>query len=263
MDWVKETGVNVSTLLNLDFGRITMVLAVPKNWEEVNSLSDLLNLFWGQGKNIRLSTEYLNTAVQYVKANHTYKKKYKETEPLVITPWWKRGANARVSIFLSFGATEAKPPENAEAIIEVVETGTTLDQNNLKIIETITESTAVLIANREALLDLAKREKIFDIVTLLKGVVEARKKLHIFVNVKKTNLDKLVQGLPALKSPTISPLLGEEWYAVNTVINRKDFLEILPTLRKLTQGLVVHVPRQILSLEEIFKVEKNDSKSED
>jgi ATP phosphoribosyltransferase len=263
MDWVRETGVDVEVLLDLEFGKIRMVLAVPDDWEDVNSLSDLLKEFWTRGKNVRISTEYLNTAVRYVKTNPIYQETFRDGEPLVITPWWKTGDNARVSVFLSFGATEAKPPENADAIMEVVETGTTLQQNNLKIIDTIAESTAVLIANKKALFDPEKREKIYDILTLLKGVVDGRKKIHIFVNVREENLERLVSELPALKRPTISPLSEGGWYSVNTVIDRRDFLETLPTLRKLAQGLVVHVPRQILSLQELFEGEKNASQNDD
>jgi ATP phosphoribosyltransferase len=263
MDWVRETGVDVEVLLDLEFGKIRMVLAVPDEWEDVNSLSELLEEFWKKEKNVRISTEYLNTAVKYVQSNPVYQETFRDGKPLVITPWWKTGDNSKVSIFLSFGATEAKPPENADAIMEVVETGTTLQQNNLKIIDTIAESTAVLIANKKALFDSEKREKIYDILTLLKGVVDGRKKIHIFVNVQKENLERLVSELPALKRPTISPLSDEGWYSVNTVIDRRDFLEILPSLRKLAQGLVVHVPRQILSLQELFEGEKNASKNDD
>jgi ATP phosphoribosyltransferase len=263
MDWVRETGADVEVLLDLEFGRIRMVLAVPDEWEAVNSLSDLLDAFWKRGNNVRISTEYLNTAVQYVQANPTYQKTFGDGTPVVITPWWKTGNNPKVSVFLSFGATEAKPPENADAIMEVVETGTTLQQNNLKIIDTITESTAVLIANKKALLDPEKREKIYDVLTLLKGVVDGRKKIHIFVNVRAENLERLVGELPALKRPTISPLSEKGWYSVNTVIDRRDFLEILPTLRKLAQGLVVHDPRQILALQELFEGEKNASQTDD
>jgi len=120
-----------------------------------------------------------------------------------------------------------------------------------------------LIANKKALFDPEKREKIYDILTLLKGVVDGRKKIHIFVNVREENLERLVSELPALKRPTISPLSDGGWYSVNTVIDRSDFLETLPTLRKLAQGLVVHVPRQILSLQELFEGEKNASKNDD
>ena len=124
---------------------------------------------------------------------------------MIITPWLRIGQNKNVEIFLSFGATEAKPPEDVDAIFDITETGTTLAQNNLKIIDFVMESTAVLVANKSSLKDSKKREKIADMVALLKGVVEARKKLHIFVNVREENLQKLLKNLPALKKPTISP----------------------------------------------------------
>ena len=250
LDWIRETRAQVEVLLDLEYGRVKIVVAVPKPWTTINSLSDLLENFRRQGKDVRISTEYLNTTAEYVKANPTYRELYKDLDPLVVTPWWRRGRNPKVSIFLSFGATEAKPPENADAIVDLIETGTTLEQNNLKAIETIMESTAVLIANKKALRDPQKREKIYDILNMLKGVVDGRKKLHIFVNVKKENLQELLSRLPALKKPTISPLSAEGWYSINTVIDRDYFLHLLPTLRRLAQGLVVYEPRQVLTLEE-------------
>lgn len=250
-DWILETNADVETLLDLEYGRIKMVLAVPEQWSEINSLTDLLEKFSNRNKEVRISTEYLNTTAQYVKSNTIYKKIYGNKDPLVITPWWKRGDNPKVNIFLSFGATEAKPPENADAIIDVSETGTTLEQNNLKIIDTILISSAVLIANKKSLDDPLKQDKIYDILALLKGVVDGRKKFHIFVNVREENLKALIKELPSLKGPTISSLSVEGWYSVNTVIDRSLFLELLPKFRRLAQGLVVHEPMQISALEEI------------
>ena len=126
-----------------------------------------------------------------------------------------------------------------------------MSQNNLKAIDTVMTTTALLIANKMALRDPAKREKIMDILTLLRGAVDATKMLHIFVNVRRDNLEKLLEKLPALKNPTISPLSDPDWVDVNTVIDKRLFLEILPSLRCLAQGLVVHEPRQVLPLEEI------------
>ncbi len=257
LDWIKETNSDVEVLLNLEYGTIKLVIAVPKPWT-IDSLSQLIEKFWKEKKELRISTEYLNTTVSYLKSNPAYKNHYGDLDPLVITPWWRIGNNPSVSVFLSFGATEAKPPENADAIVDVTETGTTLEQNNLKIIETICESTAYLIANKNSLKDSEKREKIYDIFTLLKGVVDGRKRLHIFVNVSEANLQKLLRQLPALKRPTISPLSEKGWYSVNTVIDRKIFIELLPKLRKLAQGLVVYEPRQVLSLDEIFNKKKGD-----
>jgi ATP phosphoribosyltransferase len=257
-DWIYETKADVKILLDLEFGWTKMVMAVPNEWKDISNLSDLLTSFYEKQQEVRFSTEYLNTAAQHVKANKEYQRLFKNAEPVVITPWWRIGDNAQLKIFLSFGATEAKPPENAEAIIEVTETGTTLEQNNLKIIETLGESTAVLIANKSALNNPGKREKIMDIYTLLHGVVDGRKKIHIFVNVKQEHLDALVNSLPALKRPTVSPLSEPGWFSINTVIERSDFLKILPKLRQLSQGLVVHVPRQILSLNDTFDEDAND-----
>ncbi|RJS85586.1 ATP phosphoribosyltransferase [Candidatus Bathyarchaeota archaeon] len=249
LDWVEETGADVEVLLNLEYSRVKLVLAVPKPWGDVNSLSDLLQKFSRAGKTIRISTEYLNVTARHIMRNPVYQRLYGGSKPLMLTPWWRKGENEKVSIYLSFGATEAKPPEDADAIVDVVETGTSLEQNNLKAVEVIMESTAVLIANKESLRDLERREKIFDIMTLLRGVVDGRKKLHIFVNVSEENLREILENLPALKRPTISPLSEKGWYSVNTVIDRDQFLKFLPVLRKLAQGLVVYEPRQVLLLE--------------
>ncbi|MGQ9719483.1 MAG: ATP phosphoribosyltransferase [Nitrososphaerales archaeon] len=256
LDWIKETNSDVEVLLDLEYGAIKLVLAIPKPWTKINSLSELIESFWREKRELRFSTEYLNTTVSYLKSKSTYRECYGDLDPLVITPWWRMGSNPNVSVFLSFGATEAKPPETADAIIDVTETGTTLEKNNLKIIEVISKSTAHLIANKDALKDPEKREKIYDILTLLKGAVDGRKKLHIFVNVSKENLQKLLKQLPALKRPTISPLSAKDWYSVNTVIEKDAFIELLPKLRRLAQGLVVYEPRQVLSLDEVLNMEK-------
>jgi len=258
LDWIRETRVDVENLQDLGYGAGKIVLAVPKPWVETDSLSDLLENLLEKGKEVRISTEYLNTTTEHVKANPIYQRFFKDADPLVITPWWRRGVNQKVSLFLSFGATEAKPPEDADAIVDFIETGTTLEQNNLKAVETVMETSAVLIANKEALNVLWKREKIYDILTLLKGVVDGRKNIHIFVNVKEENLKELLSQLPALKGPTVSPLSMEGWYSVNTIIEKDYFLKLLPTLRRLAQGLVVHEPRQILPLEEIAGEEKGE-----
>ncbi|MEM2103317.1 MAG: ATP phosphoribosyltransferase [Candidatus Bathyarchaeia archaeon] len=249
IDWIRETCADVEVLMNLEYGKIRLVVAVPKNWSHINSLSELLETFISGGRNVRISAEYLNITAGYVKNNPSYRKFFSDIEPLIVTPWWRKGQNSKVSIFLSFGATEAKPPEIADAIIDVTETGVSLEQNNLKAIETVMESTAFLIANKEVLKS-EKREKIFDILAMLKGVVNGSKRLHIFLNVKKENLEMLLKELPALKKPTIAPLSDEGWCSVNTVVEKEAFFKILPIIRKLAQGLVVYEPRQVLALEE-------------
>lgn len=252
IDWVKETNADVELLLDLEIGAVSIVLCAPNNWEKMNTLDDIIQTFFDSGKTLRISTEYLTLSMNYLKLNKTYRRLYSEKTPLVITPWKVWGENEKVKIFLSFGATEAKPPEEVDLIIDNTSTGTTLKDNNLKIIEIIDKSTAVLIANKNALQDDWKQEKIKDVLVLLKGVIEARKKLHIFMNVKEENLNNILNELPALKRPTISKLAGSDgWYAVNTIIRKEEFLGLVPQLRKYAQGLVVHEPRQILPLEEI------------
>ena len=95
-------------------------------------------------------------------------------------------------------------------------------------------------------------------IVLLKVVVEARKKLHIFVNVEKKNLEQLLKILPSLKGPTVSNLSSEGWFGVNTIIDRNEFIRLVPTIRKIAQGLVILEPSQILSMDKIILDEKDE-----
>ncbi|HEY7508421.1 MAG TPA: ATP phosphoribosyltransferase, partial [Nitrososphaera sp.] len=249
-DWVKEAKADVEILLDLEIGKVKQVIAVPTSFPYDN-LEEMVADFAKKNKTLRFSAEYLTTTAACIKATKAYKKYYGDKDPMIITPWLRVGDNKKVEIFLSFGATEAKPPEDVDAIFDITETGTTLVQNNLKIIDTVATSTAVLVANKKSLKDAKKREKIADMIALLRGVIEGRKKLHVFVNVKEENLDRLLKALPALKRPTISPLSEKGWFGVNTVIDKEEFIRIVPKMRKLAQGLVVLEPRQILPLEEV------------
>ena len=255
-DWVKETSSDVDILLDLEYGRIKLVIAIPDSYH-FKSLDDMIMSYAKKKKILRISSEYLNTAAKFIMQCKSYKKFYGSKQPVIVTPWLRQGTNKNIQIFLSFGATEAKPPEDVDAIMDVTETGTTLTQNQLKIIDTVMESTAVLIANKTSLKDKSKREKIYDIVTMLRGAVEGKKHLHLFLNVKEENLDKLLQDLPSLKRPTVSPLSEKGWYGINTVIPKSEFHKMIPRLRKIAQGLVVHEPKQILALEEIKRDEES------
>jgi ATP phosphoribosyltransferase len=261
-DWVKENRADVEILQNLEYGKIRLVIAVPKSVPEGTTLGQFMESVWAQGRNFRVSTEYLNIASDFLKSTPEYKKRFGDSDPMLVTPWWRKGDNPRAKIFLSFGATEAKPPENSDCIMDVTETGTTIEANNLRIIQTVLTSSAILIANKKALEDPEKREKIFDIVALLKGVVDGSKRIHIFVNVKKENLQTLLTELPALKNPTISPLADDAWVGVNTVIEKDCFIGLLPKIRKLAQGLVVFEPRQVLALDEIERRKEGQCKKD-
>jgi len=251
LDWVVETSADVEVLQDLAYGKGKLVLAVDKSNTDVTNFEELLAKTLSSRGKLKISTEYLNIASNWIFSTRAYESTFGSMKPTVVTPWWVTGDNRRVSIFLSFGATEAKPPEEADAIIDLTSTGTTLEQNNLKPIEVIMDTSAQLIANKGSLQDPEKRESILDILSLLRGVVDGKRKLHIFINVREENLKRLIEELPALRSPTISPLSEKGWYAVNTVIDRETFLKVLPVLRKFAQGLVVHEPKQVLSLDEI------------
>lgn len=255
-DWIDETKANVEPILDLEYGKIKLVIAIPEKYKYKN-LDAMIAAYAKQKKILRISSEYLTTASKFIKQLKSYKKSYGSKDPLIVTPWVRLGTNKNVQIHLSFGATEAKPPDDVDAIMDVTETGTTLKQNQLKIVDKVLESNAFLVANKNSLRDKSKREKIFDIVTLMRGAVIGRKYLHIYLNVEEKNLKKLLKEVPSLKKPTVSPLSEKGWYGVNTVIPKSDFYKIVPKLRKIAQGLVVHETRQILELEEIKRDEEN------
>ena len=255
-DWISETKSDVEALLNLEIGKIKLVIAIPDTYK-FKSIDEMIASYAKQKKILRISSEYLTTASKYIKEQKSYKKFYGNKDPQIVTPWMRIGTNKNVQIHLSFGATEAKPPDAVDAIMDVTETGTTLEQNQLKITEVVMESSAHLIANKNSLQDKSKREKIYDILTMMRGAVQGRKYLHIYLNVEEKNLTKLLTSLPSLKKPTISPLSEKGWYGINTVIPKSEFHKMIPKLRKIAQGLVVHEPRQILELEEIKRDEEN------
>jgi len=254
-DWIGETKADVKQILDLEYGKIKLVIAIPEKYKFKN-LDAMIAAYAKKKKTFRISSEYLTTASKFIKQLKSYKKFYGSKDPQIITPWVRLGTNKNVQIHLSFGATEAKPPDDVDAIMDVTETGTTLKQNQLKIVDTVLESNAYLVANKNSLKDKSKREKIFDIVTLMRGAVHGRKYLHIYLNVEEKNLKKLLKEVTSLKRPTVSPLSEKGWYGVNTVILKSDFHKLVPKLRKIAQGLVVHETRQILELEEIKRDEE-------
>lgn len=153
LDWYleSESAANVADLLDLGVGRVDIVLAVPQSWDDINSTADLFQKFVDSTSThpLRLWTEYLNLAEELVR-------KYTDLEPSLYTPYSRlhveRRSSSPVAIFHSFGATESKPPEDGDAIIDNTETGTTLRANGLKIIDTIVpDSTARLLVNRRSL----------------------------------------------------------------------------------------------------------------
>jgi ATP phosphoribosyltransferase len=219
-DWVVETGSKVAEIGELLYSKqslapVRWVLAVPEDGP-IKSVKDL------QGKVI--ATEVVNLTKQYLARN---------------------GVEARVEF--SWGATEVKVPQLADAIVEVTETGSSLRANHLRIVETILESRTVFIANQSAARDPWKGEKISNIFLLLSGAIAAYTKVGIMLNVRKENLAAVLGALPALKNPTISTLSDPEWLAVNTIIDEDVVRSIIPRLKAAgAQGIVEYPLNKIV-----------------
>ena len=219
-DWVVETGATVVTVADLiyakqSFGKVRWVLAAPEN-SPFRSVQDL------EGKII--ATELVEATKRYLAAN---------------------GVTAKVEF--SWGATEVKPPELADAIVEVTETGSSLRANKLRIIETVLESNTQLIANVESWKDTEKRRKLEDIRMLLQGAINALGKVGLWLNVEKKNLAALLAVLPALKQPTISNLSDADWVAVHTILEETTVRTIIPRLKETgAQGIVEYPLNKIV-----------------
>jgi len=219
-DWVEENEANVVTVVDLvyakqSFGKVRWVLAVPES-SPCKTIQDL------EGKII--ATELVCTTERYL-AN--------------------KGVKARVEF--SWGATEVKPPDLADAIVEVTETGSSLRANNLRIVETVIESNTQLIANVDAWVDRWKRRKLEDIKLLLEGAMNALGKVGLMLNVQRHDLTNVLNVLPSLKNPTISQLSDEAWVAVNTILEESTVRTIIPRLKEAgAQGIVEYPLNKIV-----------------
>jgi ATP phosphoribosyltransferase len=152
----------------------------------------------------------------------------------------EKGIEANVEF--SWGATEVKAPRLADAIVELTETGSTLRANNLRIVDTILESTTVLIANRDAWKDPWKRKKIENIAMLLTGALRAEEKVGVKMNVNRANLDKVLKVLPALHTPTMSSLSEEGWFSLEVIVDEKTVRELIPVLKNSGASGIVEYP---------------------
>lgn len=204
-DCVVESGSDVYEVMNLGFNRggvavARVVLAVPDD-SEIERPEDV-------PANCRINTEYPNLTAAYF-----------------------QHLGIPVNISVSHGATEAKIPELADAIVDITETGTSLRRAGLRIVATLVETSPRLIANRAAWSDPEKRVAIEDIRTLLVGVLAARGKVLIKMNVSEERLQELIGILPAMKSPTVSHLFGTNFYAVETVAIKSEINLLIPRLK--------------------------------
>jgi ATP phosphoribosyltransferase len=215
-DWIEETGAEVTTLSELHYSKATarpikMVLAVAGDtpWKTVEDLP----------AGVRVHTEYPELTRRFLE---------------------KHGVNADVS--LSYGATEAKIPEIADAVVEITETGRALRAAGLKVLDTILVSYTELIANPLAFADPQKRRAMEQLRTLLDGALEARGRVLVKLNVEEANLAAVIALLPALKSPTVSKLFGEDGFAVETVVPKSEINILIPELKDAGATGIIELP---------------------
>ncbi|HVB37212.1 MAG TPA: ATP phosphoribosyltransferase [Vicinamibacterales bacterium] len=169
------------------------------------------------------------------------------TELVRVTRAYFERLGIPVDVEFSWGATEVKPPVLADAIVEATETGSTLRANRLRIIDTVMESNPQLIANKTALKDGWKRTKIENLALLLRAAIEAQGRVGLMMNVQSTNLDAILSLLPALQRPTVSPLAGSDWVAVNTILEEKMVRDLIPRLKAAqAQGIVEYPLNKIV-----------------
>jgi ATP phosphoribosyltransferase len=164
------------------------------------------------------------------------------TEAVELTEQFLAEQGIQAEVEFSWGATEVKPPHLADAIVEVTETGSSLKANNLRIVHEILRSTTRLIANKAAYADPWKRAKMEDIAMLLRAALAAHGKVGLMLNVQEQNLAKVEEILPSLKSPTVSKLQTEGWYAVNTIVEKELVRRLIPRLKAMGAEDIVEFP---------------------
>ena len=164
------------------------------------------------------------------------------TELVRVTQQYFEERSVDVTVEFSWGATEVKPPVLADGIVEATETGSTLRANRLRIIDTVMESKTQLIANPAAWADRWKRTKIENIALLLRAAIEAQGRVGLMLNVRREGLARLLELVPALRRPTISPLSDDEWVAVNTIIEERTVRDLVPKLKSAGAEGIVEYP---------------------
>ncbi|MBI5848540.1 MAG: ATP phosphoribosyltransferase [Nitrospirae bacterium] len=204
-DWIMEQNADIKEVAELTYAKeglkpVRWVVAVP-NDSKIKTIKDL------NGK--RIATELVGFTKRYLKAN-----------------------KIKAEVDFSWGATEVKPPHLADAIVELTETGSSLRANNLRIVETILQSSTRFISNKKAWQNRWKQQKMENLVMLLKGALAAEEKVGMKMNVKQTDLKRLLTILPAMHSPTISALSDSGWYDLDVVIDERKVRELIPRLKK-------------------------------
>ena len=205
-DWVYENGVqdDVVEIMDLSFDPVRIIAAVP-NTVDFDKLV--------KGK-VTIATEYQNLSRKWVEEH-----------------------KINGTIFRTWGTSEGFVQDNEESLAQILidntSTGSSLRANNLKIVDTLMTSSTRMYASKEALKDPAKKQKIMELKMLFEAVLNARSRVMLEMNVSKENFDKLVKGLPSMRSPTVSPLFGDSGYAVKIAVKKSEVPVLLPKLQQL------------------------------
>ncbi len=199
-DWVEETEAKVKNIIDLGFDSVKIVSAIPKE-KNINNLSR---------KKLVCATEYPNIADNYLS---------------------EKGYN--YVILKTYGTTEVFPPDDADMIIDNCSTGTTLRQNNLKIFDTIMQSSTIMIANTDIEKNSLKLKYINKIKMLINSVLNANRKVILEMNVEEKDLNKIIDFIPSMRSPTVSRLYNSNAYSIKTAISKDKSSKLIPKLKKL------------------------------
>ncbi|MBO7486290.1 MAG: ATP phosphoribosyltransferase [Spirochaetaceae bacterium] len=199
-DWIEETGADVEEIMDLGFDPVRIVAAVP------NEIDDkaLMN------KRMIVATEYEKIAEK-----------------------WLTKKNISHIIVRTYGATEVFPPDDADMIVDNSATGRTLIENGLRIVDTLMTSSTRMFASKAAMADPQKKQKILELKMLFSAVLSASDRVMLEMNVPKAKFESLVKGVPAMRSPTVSPLYGDDGYAIKTVVKKSEVPNLLPKLKNL------------------------------
>ncbi|MGJ8637497.1 MAG: ATP phosphoribosyltransferase [Phycisphaerales bacterium] len=214
-DWVAEDSADLVELLDTGLDRVRLVAAVPERSNE----TELLNR-----PGAIVASEYVNITQRWIN---------------------EQGYNAK--LIRSYGATEVLPPEDADCIIDNTATGSTLDANNLRIIDELMISTTRVYASRAAMESPAKRAQIERFVLLIRSVLEARKRVMLELNVSSEKLDSVIEVLPSMRQPTVAPMHNNDGFAVKIAVLREQLTDVIPLIKaRGGTDIIVTQPGQIV-----------------
>lgn len=200
LDWITETGADVTELLDTGFDPVTIVAAIPEYLEETDLFS----------RKIIAASEYEGIAGKYLES---------------------RGLD--YYLIRTFGATEVFPPDDADMIIDNMSSGRTLEEHKLKVIHRFMSSTTRLIANKQSMADPWKKAKMDELLMLMRSVLDARERVMLEMNIPKDKFDLIVGTLPCMRAPTVSPLYNNEGFAVKIAVKKNEAAKLIPKLKRM------------------------------